>query len=64
MTGAPFPRHSHLRLVPSPPRPRRLEVRISVADGRAPVGRSRPFRITDDDLRQLIDDAARMERRS
>jgi hypothetical protein len=54
MTGAPFPRHSHLRLVPSPPRPRRLEVRTSVADGRAPYCRSQVFRLTHDDLDELI----------
>ncbi len=60
MTGAP-----HLRLVPRPPpRPRRLEVRISVADGRAPIGRSRAFRLTHDDLDDLIAIAMRMERRA
>jgi hypothetical protein len=54
-----------LRLVPPapPPRPRRLEVQISVRDGRAPIGRSRPLRLTHDDLDELIDAAIRMERR-
>jgi len=60
MTGAP-----HLRLVPAapPPRPRRLDVRISVADHRTPYGRTRPFRLTHDDLDELIAVAMRMERR-
>jgi hypothetical protein len=55
----------HLRLVPpqSPPRPRRLDVRISVADGRSAFGRSRVFRLTHDDLDELIAVAMRMERR-
>lgn len=57
MTGA----LRHLRLVP--PSPRRLEVRISVADGRAAFGRSRPFRITENDLRELVDVAQRLEAR-
>ena len=64
MTGAPFPRHSHVRLIPappSPPRPRRLEVRIAASDGRSPIGRSRAFRITEDNLCQLVDHAFRME---
>ena len=61
MTGAP-----HLRLIPAPPpsRPRRLEIRIVAADGRSPIGRSRAFRITEDNLRQLIDHAFRMDARS
>jgi hypothetical protein len=62
MTGAPFPRHSHLRLVERPPRPRRLEVRISVADSRAPYGRSRAFRLTPAAIDELITVAMRMER--
>jgi hypothetical protein len=66
MTGDPPPRHSHLRLIPPspPPRPRRLEVRFHVFDGRAPYGRSRAFRLTHDDLDELIDVAMRMERRA
>jgi hypothetical protein len=63
MNGAPSP--PHLRLVPptSPPRPRRLEVRISVADGRAPFGRTRLFRLSDRNLQELIDTALRLEAR-
>jgi hypothetical protein len=65
MTGAPFPqRPRRLCLVPRQPRPRILEVRIAAANGRAPIGRSRAFRITEDNLRQLIDHAFRMEARS
>ena len=52
-----------LRLVPRQPQPRRLEVQISVADGRAPFGRFRPFRITENDLRELVDVAQRLEAR-
>jgi hypothetical protein len=54
----------HLRLVPppSPPRPRRLEVRITASDGRAPYGRSRAFRLHDG-LDELIAVIMRMERR-
>jgi len=33
-----------------PPRPRRIEVRISATDGRAPVGRTRPLQLTERDL--------------
>jgi hypothetical protein len=66
MTGAPFPRHSHLRLIPAPPppRPRRLDVRISVADGRSPYGRSRTFHLTHDDVDELIPSATQMEWRA
>ena len=58
------PRH-HLRLVPPapPPRPRRIEVRISARDGTAPYGRSRPFRLTENDVEILIAAAMRMEAR-
>jgi hypothetical protein len=60
MTGAP-----HLRLLPppSPPRPRRIDVRISAADGRAPIGRTRLFRLSERNLQELIDTAMRMEAR-
>ena len=53
-----------LRLVPQspPPRPRRLDVRISVADGRSPIGRAGPFRLTRDELDELIAAAMRLER--
>jgi hypothetical protein len=62
MTGPP-PRH--LRLVPParPPRPRRLDVRISATDGRAPYGRSRIFRLHERDIDELVDIATRMEAR-
>jgi hypothetical protein len=55
-----------LRLVPPapPPRPRRrIEVRIAAADWRAPYGRSRAFRLTHDDLDELIAFALRLEAR-
>jgi hypothetical protein len=60
MTGFP-----HLRLVPppSPPRPRRIEVRISFADGRTPVGRTKIFRLYPSDFEQLVDVALRLESR-
>jgi len=65
MTGAPSPPHSHLRLVPPAPAPRRrLAVRISVLDGRSAFGRSRAFRLTHDDLDELIAVATRLERRA
>jgi hypothetical protein len=60
MTGAP----RHLRLVPPAPPPPRFEVRISIMDGRAPYGRTRPFRLTDRDLQELIDVASKMEARA
>jgi hypothetical protein len=65
MTGALFPRHSHLRLVPSaPPLPRRrLAVRINVLDGRQAFGRAGPFRLTESDVNELIAVAIRMEAR-
>jgi len=50
-----------LRLVP--PRPRRLEVRLHVLDGRCPYGRAGPFRLTDRDLDELIDHAMLLEAR-
>jgi hypothetical protein len=66
MTGAPSP-HPYLRLiVPREPQPRRrhLEVRIAAADGRSAFGRSRAFRLTRDDLDELIAVAMRLERRA
>jgi hypothetical protein len=64
--GALVPPRHHLRLVlpPPSPRPRRLEVRISVADGRAPHGRSRLFRLIERHLDELIAVATRLEFRS
>ena len=64
MTGrAPF-----LRVVarnsPPPPRPRQIDVRISAFDPRTPYGRSRAFRLTHDDLDELIAVAMRMEQRA
>jgi hypothetical protein len=49
-----------LRLVP---RPRRLDVRIIAADGRAPYGRAGPFRLTHDELDELVAVATRLEAR-
>jgi hypothetical protein len=64
MNGAPFPRHSHLQLVPAPPpRPRRLDVRIVVSAPRLPIGRSRAFRLTESDIELLIAAAMRLEAR-
>jgi hypothetical protein len=56
---------ARLRLVapPPPPRPRRLDVRLTVSDDRTPHCRSRPFRLTQDDLDELFEIVARMERR-
>jgi hypothetical protein len=52
-----------LRLVPPapPPRPRRIEVMIAARDGPAPIGRTRPLRLTEPDLEQLVDFALRLE---
>lgn len=52
-----------IRLVP-PPRPRRLEVRISARHGPEPAGRTRPLRLTDRDVEQLVDFALRLEGRA
>jgi hypothetical protein len=57
-------RHLHLVPPPPPPRPRRIDVRISADDGRSPIGRSRAFRLTHDDLDELIAFATRIERRA
>lgn len=45
-------------------RPRRIDVRIAAAAGLTPVGRSRAFRLSHDDLDELIAAAMRMERRA
>ncbi len=47
-----------------PPRPRRIEVRISAADGRSPLGRTRALRLTDRDVEQLVYFALRLESRA
>lgn len=60
MTGAPTP---PARIAP-PPRPRHLEVRLHVLDGRTPYGRSRAFHLSDFDLERLIAHAERLEARS
>lgn len=61
MTGA-----SHLRLVPPTPpsRPRRYLMRISVASACAPIGRSRAFHLTEDDIEALLAAAVLMEGRA
>jgi hypothetical protein len=66
MTGAPFPQRPRLCLVPRAPqsRTRRLDVRITVADGRAPIARSRLFRLYPNDIERLIDAFERLEARS
>lgn len=51
------------RRPPCPPCPRRLEVRIAVSSGRLPYGRSRPFRLRETDLDELIAHAGRLESR-
>jgi hypothetical protein len=55
-----------LRLVPREPQPggRRLAVRINVLDGRSAFGRSCAFRLSHDELDELIAVAMRMERRA
>jgi|HubBroStandDraft_6_1064221.scaffolds.fasta_scaffold840078_2 hypothetical protein len=64
MTGAPFPPHLRLIPPPPPPRPRRIDVRISAFDGRAPMGRTRPIRLTERDFAWLIEAAERLEARA
>jgi hypothetical protein len=66
MTAPLFPPRPRLRLVEKTPlAPRRyLIVRINVLDGRSAFGRSRAFRLTHNDLDELIAVAMRMERRS
>jgi hypothetical protein len=60
MTGAPFSRRPNLRLVP-PPRPRHIDVRISAAYGRSPIGRSRLLKLRESALAALIAEAERLE---
>jgi len=52
-----------LQLVSRSPRLRRIDVRISAADTRSPIGRTRIFRLTDHDFEQLIATAERFEAR-
>lgn len=64
MTTPLFHTRPCLRLVPREPQPRRrLAVRINVLDGRCAYGRAGPFRLTDRDLDELVEIAARLERR-
>jgi hypothetical protein len=63
MTAPLFPPRLRFRLVEKPSWPRRLEIRIAVSDGRAPIGRSRPLRLRESDLAWLIEAAARLEAR-
>jgi hypothetical protein len=46
-----------------PPRPRRIEARISATDARAPIGRTRPLRLTEPDFLRLVEAAVRLEAR-
>jgi hypothetical protein len=59
-----FPPRHRLRLVEKPPLAPRLEVRVHALDGRSAFGRSRAFRLTYNDLDELIAVAMRMERRA
>ncbi len=54
---------ARLRLVQPapPPRPRRIDIRISAFHGRSPIGRSRAFYLSDRGLDALIMHAARLE---
>jgi hypothetical protein len=61
MTAPLFPPRPRLRLVEKPSWQRHLSVRISAADGRSPLGRSRPFGLSDSDLERLIATAERLE---
>jgi hypothetical protein len=59
MTGS-----QHLRLVEPPPQPRRrYETRIVVSAARLPIGRSRAFRLSENDIELLIAAAMRLEAR-
>jgi hypothetical protein len=56
----------HLRLVEPPPPQvrRRYETRIVVSAARMPIGRTRPFRLSEGDLERLIAHAERLEARA
>jgi hypothetical protein len=47
-----------------PARPGRIVIHISARDSRGVIGRSRAFRLTQDDLGELIADAMRREQRA
>jgi hypothetical protein len=65
MTVLPFPSaEPRPRFVPRSQRPRRIDVRISAVDGRAPVGRTKIFRLDRHDFEQLVDVAVRLEARA
>jgi hypothetical protein len=55
-----FKRRQH----PAPRRTLPLRVRIHVADGRRPVGRSRAFQLDERALAELLEAAKRIEARS
>jgi hypothetical protein len=55
-------RAPHLHLVHGEPRPRRIDVRITATEGRFPIGRTRPLRLTERDFARLIAEAERLER--
>jgi hypothetical protein len=59
--NAAHPQAKVLRLV-RPPRPRRIDVTIAARAGAAPIGRTRPLKITESDLEQLIEFVLRLER--
>jgi hypothetical protein len=50
-------------VLPFPPRLRQIEIRISAADARGPIGRTRPLRLTEHDLARLVEAALRLEAR-
>jgi hypothetical protein len=61
--SAPFPHdRRHLTIVERRPLPR-LTVRIAAAEGHTPFGRSRSFRLPEQDLHELIALAQRLEQR-
>jgi hypothetical protein len=64
MTGAPSPRHPHLRLVEKRPLAPRLEIRFHILDRRVPYGRAGPFHLAKNDLWKLVEIAMQMERRA
>ena len=58
MSGRPYLHFVDRR----PPEPRRLAVRITAAAGRGPFGRTRPFRLDEHALEELLRHAERLER--